>query len=48
MKNEEIKRKYITLYHATLVFSHALSCGNHTFLFSVVGSSLCDVIGTLV
>ena len=32
MKNEEIKRKYITLYHATLVFSHAFCCGNHTFL----------------
>ena len=31
-KNEEIKRNYITLYHATLVFSHAFCCANNTFL----------------
>ena len=31
-KNEEIKRNDITLYHATLVFSNAFCCGNHTFL----------------
>ena len=52
MKNEEVKRKYITLYHATLVFSHAFSCGTHPFLvlynISINKLPSCGVIGTLI